>query len=71
MASRCPQKTGKASETFPVIVGSVFGAILGFLSKDVGFVAKYVYALIAFVAGLIGVLLIQKLLGYAKGKREK
>lgn len=29
-------------EALPVIVGSVFGAILGFLSKDVGFVAKYV-----------------------------
>ena len=42
MASRCPQRTGKASEALPVIVGSVFGAILGFLSKDVEFVAKYV-----------------------------
>ena len=46
---------GKALEAFPAIVGSVVDAILSFLSKAVGFVAEYTWALIAFVAGLIGV----------------
>ena len=45
----------KALEAFPAIVVSVVGAVLSFLSKTVGFVAEYTGALIAFVAGLIGV----------------
>ena len=45
----------KALEAFPAIVVSVVDAVLSFLSKTVGFVAEYTWALIAFVAGLIGV----------------
>ena len=62
-ASRCPQKTGKVAEALLVIVGSVFRANLGFLGKDIGFVAKYIQALTPFVAGLIRVSFVQKLLG--------
>ena len=51
---------GKAVEALPDIAGSVFCAILSFLGKTVGFVAKHTWALIVFVAGLIGWWLIQK-----------
>ena len=46
---------GKAIEALPAIVGSVVGAILRFLGKAVGFVTEHTWALIVFVAGLIGV----------------
>ena len=42
------------------IVESVVGAILSFLGKAVGFVSKHTWALIVFVAGLIGTWLMQK-----------
>ena len=45
---------GKRVEALPAIVGSVVGAILNFLGKTVGFVAEHTWALIVFVAGLIG-----------------
>ena len=51
---------GKAVEALPDIAGSVFCAILSFLGKTVGFVAKHTWALIVFVAGLVGWWLIQK-----------
>ena len=50
----------KAVEALPAIVGSVVGAILGFLGKAVGFVAEHTWALIVFVVGLIGVWLMQR-----------
>ena len=50
----------KAAEALPAIVGSVVGAILSFLGKAVGFVAKLTWVLIAFVAGLVGWWLMQK-----------
>ena len=46
---------GKAVEAFPVVVESVVGGILNFLGKAVEFVV-----LVAFVAGLIWVWLMQK-----------
>ena len=56
---RCPKRLiGKAAETLPVIIGSVVGTILSFLSKAVGLVVGNALALI--VLGLIGVWLIQK-----------
>ena len=50
----------KAIEAFPAIVGGVIGVILSFLGKAVGFVAENTWTLIAFVAGLVGWWLIQK-----------
>ena len=50
----------KAAEALPAIVGSVVGAILSFLGKAVGFVAKLTWVLTAFVAGLVGWWLMQK-----------
>ena len=50
---------GKAVEALPAIVGSVVGTILIFLGKAVGFDAEHTWALIVFVAELIGVWLIQ------------
>ena len=49
-----------AAEALPAIVGSVVGAILSFLGKTIGFVAENAWALIVFVAGLVGVWLMQK-----------
>ena len=51
---------GKAVEALPAIVGSVFGTILSFLGKAIGFVAEHTWALIVFVAGLIGAWSMQK-----------
>ena len=51
---------GKAIEALPAVVGSVAGAILSFLEKTVGFIAEHTWALIVFVAGLVGWWLMQK-----------
>ena len=44
----------------PAVAGSVVGAILNFLGKAVGFVAEHTWALIVFVAGLVGWWFMQK-----------
>ena len=54
----------------PAIMGSVAGAILYLLGKAVGFVAKHSWALIVFVAGLIGVWLMQRVSKKQPGKKE-
>ena len=59
-ASRSKRLGGKAVEALPAIVGSVAGAILSFLGMAVGFVAEHTWALIVFVAGFIGVWLMQR-----------
>ena len=51
---------GKAAEALPAIVGSIVGAILNCIGKAVGFVAEHTWALIVFVAGLVGWWLMQK-----------
>ena len=51
---------GKAVEALPVTIGSVIGAILSFLGKAIGFAAEHTWALIAFVAGLISICLMQR-----------
>ena len=57
--ANAPQRlAGKAVEELPA--GSTVGAILGFLGKAVGFVAEHTWALTIFVAGLVGVWLMQK-----------
>ena len=50
----------KPVEVLPATTGNVVGAILSFLGKVVGFVAEHTWALIVFVAGPIGVWLIQR-----------
>ena len=60
LADALQRLVGKATEALPAIVRSVVGAILSFLGKTVGFVTEHTWALIAFVVGLIGWWLIQK-----------
>ena len=60
LADALKRLAGKAVEALPAIVGSLVAAILSFLGKAVGFVAEHTWALIVFVAGLIGVWLIQR-----------
>ena len=60
LADALKRLAGKVVETLPAIVGTVVGAILSFLRKAVGFVAEYTWTLIVFVAGLIGLWLMQK-----------
>ena len=60
LADALKRLAGKAVEALPAIVGSVVGAILSFLGKAVGFVAEHTWALIVFVAGLVGWWLMQK-----------
>ena len=69
-ASRCTQKiAGKAVEALPAIVGSVVGAILSLLGEVVVFFAEHTWVLIVFVAGLIGVWMMQNFSG--KQARKK
>ena len=60
LADALKRLAGKAVEVLPAFVGSVVGAILSFLGKAVGGVAKHTWALIFFVAGLVGWWLMQK-----------
>ena len=60
LADALKRLAGKAVEALPTIVESVVGAILSFLGKTVGFVAENTWALIVFVAGLVGWWLMQK-----------
>ena len=59
-SKRTKKLSGKTVEALPAIVESVVGAILSFLGKTVGIVAEHTWALIAFVAGLVGWWLMQK-----------
>ena len=60
LANALKRLAGKGVEALPVIVGSVVGAILSFFGKAVRFVAEHTWALVAFVAGLVGWCLMQK-----------
>ena len=60
LADTLKRLAGKAAEAFPAIIGSIDGAALSFLGKAVGFVAEHTWALIVFVAGLIGLWLMQR-----------
>ena len=60
LADALKRLAGKAAEALPAIIGSVLGAILSFLGKAVGFVAVNTWTLIVFVAGCIGVWLMQR-----------
>ena len=60
LANALKRHVRKTLEALPAVVGSVVGAILSFLGKAVGFVAEHTCALIVFVAGLVGVWLMQK-----------
>ena len=44
---------GKAVGALPGIIGSIFGAILNFLAKAVGFAAKYVWTFLVFIVGAV------------------
>ena len=61
LANVLKRLAGKAVEVLSPIVGSVVGAILFLLGKAVGFVAEHTWALIVFVAGLVGWWLVQKI----------
>ena len=56
LAEALKKLAGKTAEGLPAIVGSVVGAILSFF----GFVAEHTWALIVFVAGLVGWWLMQR-----------
>ena len=60
LADALKRLAGKAAEALPAIVGSIVGSILSFLGKAVGFVAEHTWALIVFLAGLIGWWLMQR-----------
>ena len=51
---------GKSVEALTAIIESVLGAALSFLKNAVGFVVEHTWALFVFLAGLIGVWLMQK-----------
>ena len=72
LADAFERLAGKAAEVLPATVGSVFGAILSFLGKAVGFVAEHtrVFFFVVVVVELIGVWLMQKVKkGYVLGVR--
>ena len=61
LADALKRLAGKVAEAFPTITGSVIGAILSFFGKAIGFVAEHTWALIVFVAGLVGWWLMEKI----------
>ena len=65
LANALKRLAGKSVEALSAIVGSVVGAILRFLRKTVGWVVEHTWALIVFVAGLVGWWFMQKV---KKGK---
>ena len=60
LADALKRLAGIAVEALPAIVGSFVGTISSFLEKAVRFVAEHTWALIVFVAGLVGWWLMQK-----------
>ena len=60
LADALKRLTGIAAAALPAIIGSIVVAILSFLGKAVRLVAKQTWTLIAFVAGLVGWWLMQK-----------
>ena len=60
LADALKRLAGKAVEALPAIVGNVVAVTLSFLGRAVEFVAEHTWALIAFVVGLIGVWLMQR-----------
>ena len=60
LADALKRLTKNAVKELSVIAGRIFGAILSFLGKIIGFVAENTWALIVFVVGFIGWLLMQK-----------
>ena len=52
---------GKAVGALPGIIGSIFGAILNFLAKAVGFAAKYVWTFLVFIVGAVATWLYTRL----------
>ena len=60
LADSIKRCSGKVLEVLLAIAGNIFGVILSFLGKAVGFLAEHIFALIVFVAGIFEVWLIQK-----------
>ena len=60
LADALKRLTKNVVKELSVIAGRIFGAILSFLGKTIGFVAENTWALIVFVVGFIGWLLMQK-----------
>ena len=60
LANALKRLARKAVEALPAIVGRVIGAVLSYLGKAVGFLAEHTWAIIIFVAGLVGLWLMQK-----------
>ena len=60
LADALKRLAGKVAEALPAIVKSIVVSILSFLGKAVGFVAERTWALIVFLAGLIGWWLMQR-----------
>ena len=62
LANALSRLAGKAAAALPGIIGSVIGAVLNYLSKAVGFLAKNTWAFIVFIVGLIAYYLYGKLI---------
>ena len=56
LANALKRLAGKAAAALPGIIGSVIGAVLNYLSKAVGFLAKNTWAVITLITGIIGLL---------------
>ena len=69
LADALKRLAGKAVKALLAIAESVVGAILGFLGEAVGFVTEHTWVLIAFVTGLIGVWLMQRVSRRQAGKK--
>ena len=70
LANALKRLAGKAAAALPGIIGSVIGAVLNYLSKAVGFLAKNTWAVIVFIAGIIGYWIYEKVVSSSSSKHR-
>ena len=68
LANALQRLAGKAAAALPGIIGSIIGAVLNYLSKAVGFLAKNTWAVVVFIAGIIGYWIYEKVVSSSSHK---
>ena len=70
LANALKRLAGKAAAALPGIIGSIIGAVLNYLSKAVGFLAKNTWAVITLITGIIGYWIYEKVVSSSTSKHN-